>query len=149
MADETHEKKTVPIVPNVFTVPPDEVRLIGARCQQCGAVAFPKSVIRHRPGCTENMTEEILLHKDGVLRSYTIQRYQPPAIFRSPEPFTPYAVGSVELEEGIEVAGILTGCGLEDITIGMPVTTTVYPLYEDDEGNGVVTYAFRPAGAHN
>lgn len=145
MADETYERKIVPVVDGVFTVPPEEVRLIGVRCQGCGAVAFPRSVIRHRPGCKENSTEDILLQREGVLRSFTIQRYRPPPIFPCPEPFTPYAVGSVELEEGIEVAGIVTGCGIEEIKPGMPVTVTVYKLYEDEEGSEVVTYAFYPA----
>jgi len=143
MPEEKNNKNLVPVIDGVFTLPPEEVRLIGVKCPECGVVSFPKSIYQHKPGCKSITADEILLQKKGFLRSYTIQYYQPPPTFKCPEPFEPYALGSVELGDGIEIAGIITGCKLEQIKIGMPLETTLYKLYEDNDKD-IVTYAFCP-----
>ena len=144
MCPPANDRKSLPVVDEVFKHSPDEVRLIGIKCSECGAVAFPKTVIRHKPGCQESKVEQFLLNKRGILRTYTIQHYQPPSIFQAPQPFQPYVIASVEVPEGIEIAGILTGCEHEAITIGMEVEVTTYKLNADEKGNDVITYAFRP-----
>ena len=145
MLNGNRKKKIVPVIDGVFNLTPQGIRLIGVKCQECGAVAFPKTVILHRPGCQKNLIKEILLSQRGTVKSFTIQRYEPPPLFKSPQPFKPYAIGSIELKEGIEVDGIIANCEFEDINLGMKVETIFYKLYEDDNGNDVVTYAFRPA----
>ena len=140
------ERNMIPVVEGVFTIAPEEVSLIGAKCAECGAVAFPKTVIRHRTGCKDGKTSPIRLSQKGKVRSYTIQHFPPPPIFHAPQPFQPYVIASVEFEEGIEIAGILTGWEEETIPLGMPVEVTSYKLYEDEQGNDVVTYGFRPTG---
>jgi hypothetical protein len=46
----------------------------------------------------------------------------------------------VELPEGLQVLGMLTGCALDDIRIDTPVELTLEALYTDEEGRDVLTY---------
>jgi len=62
------------------------------------------------------------------------------------EPYSPYGIGLVELPEGIRVLGMLTGGDIEDIRIGMDVELVVEKLYENEQGDEVITYKFKPVG---
>ncbi len=69
--------------------------------------------------------------------------YQPPPPFRM-EPFVPYGVGLVELPEGIKVMGMLTGCKLEDLKVGLEVELVVETMYKDELQNEYVNWRFKP-----
>jgi len=60
------------------------------------------------------------------------------------EPFEPYGIGLIELPEGIRVMGMLTGCELDDIKIGMDVELVIEKLYQNEQGDDVVTFKFKP-----
>jgi uncharacterized OB-fold protein len=135
-------KKKVPIIAGLFTWPSDEPRLIGSRCPVCGSVQFPKSNVCDNPDCDHSKEpEEILLSPEGTLYSYTIQRYdlRPPFDYHK----APYAIGAVELPEGIIVVGRLTTTDEEKLKIGMRVMLKVDELYSDEE-NIYLTYFFKP-----
>jgi uncharacterized OB-fold protein len=72
---------------------------------------------------------------------YTIQRYalRPPFDYHK----APYAIGAVELPEGIIVVGRLTMTEEEKLKIGMKVVLKVDELYSDKE-NVYLTYFFKP-----
>ena len=55
-----------------------EVRLIGAKCNSCNTYFFPKDHYQHRPGCSREGVEDVLLPNKGKLASYVIMRYTPP-----------------------------------------------------------------------
>jgi len=133
----------VPVVDQLFTWSDESANLIGSRCFSCNTYFFPKSVTCRNPNCKEKKVEEVLLSRRGKLYSYTIQEYQPPPPFRM-EPLVPFAVGMVELPEGIRVLGILTGCELNDIKVGMDVEMVIEELYQNEQGADVVTYKFKP-----
>jgi uncharacterized OB-fold protein len=95
------------------------------------------------PKCEAKEIEDALLGRRGTLYSYTVQGYRPPPLFGM-EPWAPYAIGLVEIPEGLRVMGILTGCDLDEIRIGMPVKLVVKPLYTDASGRAVLTYKFAP-----
>ena len=64
------------------------------------------------------------------------------------EPWAPYAIGVLELPEGLRIMGMLSGVPFADLRIGMELEVISEPLYSDAEGRPVVTYKFaRPAGA--
>jgi hypothetical protein len=133
------DKKQVPVEEGLFTWAPGEPRLIGSRCKTCGTYSFPKSYSCPNPDCDAKDVEEVLLSRRGKLASYTIQRYNPP-LFKM-EPFRPFAIGLVELPEGINVLGILTST--ENLRTGMNLEMVVEGLYTEGE-NEVVTWKFRP-----
>jgi enoyl-CoA hydratase len=133
------EKKQVPVEAGLFTWPSGEPRLIGSRCKSCGTHSFPKSYSCPNPDCDAKDVEEVLLSRRGKLASYTIQRYSPPGF--KMEPFRPFAIGLVELPEGINVLGMLTT--IENLKTGMDLEMMVEGLYTEGE-NEVMTWKFRP-----
>lgn len=132
-------KKQVPVEEGLFTWSSGEPRLIGSRCKTCGTHSFPKSYSCPNPECDAKDVEEVLLSRRGKLASYTIQHYAPP-LFRM-EPFKPFAIGLVELPEGINVLGVLTTT--EKLKTGMGLEMVVEGLYTEGDSE-VVTWKFRP-----
>jgi len=136
--------KLVPALSDLLTWTKDGVHLMGAMCSSCGSYFFPKYHEQHRPDCSRQGIRSILLSQAGKLASYTIQHYMPPRPFRTDREITPYVIGLVEFVEGIQVAGIVVDCALGDLKIGIPMETTTFTLYRDEEGRDVVTWAFKP-----
>lgn len=135
------ERKQIPLEEGLFTWPSDTPQLIGGKCKTCGSVFFPVFYETHSPDCKHRDIDEVLLSKKGVLRSYTIQHFPAPLPYKGP---APYAIGSVEFPESIQVFGQMVGCQFEDLRIGMDVEVIVDKLYDDEEGNEMMTWKFRP-----
>jgi uncharacterized OB-fold protein len=136
------EKDQLPVVEGIFTWPSDEPKLIGSRCPICGSVQFPRSNVCNNPDCDHSKgTEEILLSTEGTLYSYTIHAYdlRPPFDYHK----APYAIGAVELPEGIIVVARLTTVDNKRLKIGMRVKLKVDKLFDDGE-KIYVTYFFEP-----
>lgn len=140
-APVTTPTEPVPVAQDLFRVSTDGAALVGTRCTGCGTHYFPKSLSCRNPRCDVKVVEEVLLGRTGRLHSYTVQSYQPPALFRM-SPWQPYAIGLVELPEGLRVLGMLTGCELDELRIDMPLRLVVEPLYRDDAGVEVLTYKY-------
>lgn len=141
-SSETGDRKRVPIVEGLFTMPssPDErPHLIGSSCRACGEVFSRKRLICAH--CYEQDMEETFLSGKGELYTYTIVR-APALGYQGPIPFV---VGEIELPEGLRIQSILTDCEPEMLEIGMPMEITLGKLEEDEAGNEIVTYMFRPA----
>ena len=135
----------VPVIDGLFEVVAGEARLAGSHCVSCGALYFPRAISCRNPACRDKQVELSFLPNTGTLYSYTIQHYQPPPLFRIDD-WAPYALGVVDLGEGLHVMGMLTGVALDAITIGMPLRMVVEPLYRDAERGDVLTYKFAPLG---
>ncbi|MFD4505444.1 Zn-ribbon domain-containing OB-fold protein [Streptomyces sp. NPDC058457] len=95
-------------------------RLHGSRCVGCAVAAYPA-----RPGCPccGGPAEPVLLSATGTLWTWTVQRYVPksPPYVPPAAGFTPFAVGYVELPEGVRVLAALD-IRPEDAEIGMTMT---------------------------
>ena len=87
--------------------------------------------------------EVIPLSRRGSLWTYTVIRHRPPGDYKGPEPFVPFGEGLVELPEGIRVLSPIDG-DVEKLKIGMELELVVYKLYEDEEGNDVTAFKFKP-----
>ena len=144
MSAESSAKQGIPSIEDLYTWPSDEPQLMGGRCKSCGTYYFPRFYVVHKPGCKERELEDVLLSRKGKLISYTVQHYPPPPPFKSTDPFVPYGIGLVELPEGINVLGILTGCAIEDFKTGVKVELVVETLYVDEEGNDRLSWKFKP-----
>jgi hypothetical protein len=143
---ETTERLAV--AEDLFRWSSNGAALVGSRCSGCGSHYFPKSLSCRNPDCDSKSVEETLLGRRGRLHSFTVQSYRPPALFRM-DPFEPYAIGLVEIPEGLRVMGMLTGCALDEIRIDMPVELTVEALYTDERGREVLTYKFAPSAGRD
>ncbi len=135
----------VPIAEGIFTWPSDEPRLIGSRCAACEIVTFPTQ--ESCPRCAATEMAEHLLSRNGRLWAWTTQEVPPPSPpYAGPtgDAFVPYGVGYVELADDVRVETRLTET--EGLTTGMEMELVLVPFRVDDDGNEVVTFAFRIVG---
>jgi uncharacterized OB-fold protein len=144
MESEQLKKRQVPALPDLFQWEEDGVHLRSAKCGTCGTCFFPEYHEQHRPDCSREGVQKLPLSRTGRLASYTIQCYMPPLPFKTEGDITPYPIGMVEFPEGIQVVGIMVDCSEDDLRLGMTVETTTFALYRNQEGQEVVTWAFRP-----
>ncbi len=61
------------------------------------------------------------------------------------ETFRPYGVGYVEMPGGVRVESRLMENRAEELEIGMPMELVILPFRKDEEGNELMTFAFRRA----
>ncbi|WP_086560576.1 Zn-ribbon domain-containing OB-fold protein [Streptomyces africanus] len=99
------------------------VGLQGSRCSGCSVTAYPAEDACPRCG---GPADPEFLPGAGTLWTWTVQRYAPKSPPYQPPPggFEPFALGYVELAEGVRVAAVLDVEDLDDIRIGMPLTVT-------------------------
>jgi uncharacterized protein len=129
-----------PITDGLFDMAEDAPRLRAARCDGCGKLHFPASATC--PYCGGERTTATLVGPVGKLRLFTVVATRPPG-YRGP---LPYGFGVVELDgTGLEVIARLTESDPARLRPGMAMTLVVGPLFADDDGTPVHTYAFAPA----
>lgn len=137
----------VPVAQRIFTWPSEKPQLIGSRCSACGIVTFPSQ--DSCPRCPSTDMREQLLERRGRLWAWTTQHFPPPSPpYAGPtgEAFVPFGIGYVELPGQIKVEARLTDADPERLAEGMDMELVVVPFRTDDNGNEVVTFAFRPVG---
>ena len=132
------------LAPDISTWPDENPQLIGSKCGACGATAFPQQ--DHCPRCSAGEMAALLLPRRGTLVTWTTQGFPPGAPYAGPigKAFVPFGVGLVQLDDVIRVEGRLTENDPAKLQFGMDVELTMIPFTTDDEGNEVVTFAFRP-----
>jgi uncharacterized protein len=136
----------IPVAEGVFTWPSEEPRLIGSRCAACAIVTFPAQ--DSCPRCASTEMAEHLLPRHGRLWAWTTQEFPPPSPpYTGPtgDAFVSYGVGYVQLADEVKVKTRLTQ--IEGLRIGMDMELVLVPFRTDDDGNEVVTFAFRPVGS--
>jgi uncharacterized OB-fold protein len=138
----THER--IPVAEGLFAETAAGPRLLGSRCQTCSTPYFPRSAACHNPGCEESRMEDTDFGPRGRLWSCAIQNYPPPPPARYDEPYTPYAVGVVDLDEGLRVVARMSVDDPESLQLGAEVELTIEPIYRDAEGRDVTTWKFKP-----
>ena len=93
-----------------------EQKLMAARCLQCGKIHLPP-----RPMCDNCFSQDfewVSVLGKGKLLTYTVISVAPQQ-FQS---LTPYAVGIVQLENGLKIPGMIQGLTQEHLEIGMELT---------------------------
>ena len=141
------EKTHAPAVEGLFTMNPDEPRLLGTQCRACGTYFFPaEKTFCRNPDCDRADLQEVELSSVGKVWSYTSANYKPPPPFVAKEPFEPFAIAAVELEqEGITILGqVADGVGVDALRTGMSMKLVLRELYEDDE-HVYLTWNWTPA----
>ncbi|MBW8484040.1 Zn-ribbon domain-containing OB-fold protein [Actinomadura parmotrematis] len=145
-------KERRPAVDGWFTAADGTARLLGTRCTSCGTPYFPRNELACRnPRCAGpkdgSELAEYAFSPRGRVWSYADARYKPPPPYVSPDPFVPYTVAAVELdEERLVVLGqVVPGVGVADLEVGMAVELTEGVLYADDEAEYTV-WMWRPVG---
>lgn len=91
-------------------------KLMGGKCEKCGATHVPP-----RPLCNKCFSKEfrwVEIPRNGKLLTYTIIYVAPPQF----QQMTPYAVGIIQLENGLKIPGMIRGIENEKIKVGMELT---------------------------
>ncbi|GAA1724240.1 Zn-ribbon domain-containing OB-fold protein [Aeromicrobium alkaliterrae] len=88
-------------------VPTQTPLLQGSRCTSCENVAYP--VARGCQRCGAEAMTTIDLGRRGTVWGFTVQRFAPksPPYVPPADGFVPFAVGYVELPEGVKVEAVL------------------------------------------
>jgi uncharacterized OB-fold protein len=137
----------VPAVDGWFTTA-EPYTLIGARCPQCGTYVFPpRSGACPNPGCDGTELEPAELSRRGRIWSYTENHYAPPAPYVAADPFEPYALAAVELEEeGLVILGqVAKGVRADELEVGMEVEVDLQVLFTDEDGTDKWIWTWAPA----
>jgi uncharacterized OB-fold protein len=135
------DKKQIPVRENLWRLTQDGPRLIGSKCSACGELYFPKKENDVCSYCQSRNLKEVEFSTRGKVYSCTCVMQRPPVYYKGE---VPYAIGFVELPEGIRIETLFTDCNIEDVHVGMPVAIVISKLHDDEEGREILAYKFRP-----
>lgn len=121
-----------PLDEAVFRLAPP--RLVLWQCEACRALHFPRRAVCATCGCDRLIQR--LGGEAGRLFTFTIVRAAPPG-YGGP---VPYAIGVVELDDGLRVEANLHAPEFASLGVGQRVRAEAVPL---DGETGIVSY--RPA----
>jgi scaffold protein (connect acetoacetyl-CoA thiolase and HMG-CoA synthase) len=117
-----------------------ERKLMAVRCIRCRQVMVPPRAICSN--CRHSRVEWVELSQKGKLVTYTI-------VHVSPQQFkhmTPYAVGIVEMPEGVKIPSIIRTSRLEDLKIGMQLEADFSPRPQEGGWPNWPRYFFKETG---
>ncbi len=138
-------KTRVPAIEGWFTMD-EEPRLLGLRDPETNTYFFPRDkAVSRPPQAAGTELEEVELGRRGKLWSYTTNHYEPPEPFVAADPFEPYTVAAVELndEQMVVMGQVSGGLGGDALEVGMEMEIVLDSLYEDDE-NEYVVWKWKP-----
>jgi uncharacterized OB-fold protein len=139
------QKKKIPVREGLWaesTSTYEKPQLLGSRCQSCEELFFPRKEIPLCACCQSGELEEVKLGRKGKIYSFSVVTQRPPVYYKGE---VPYALGFVELPEGIRIETLFTGCDPDSLHVGMDVEMVIEKLHEDEDGNEVMAYKFRPS----
>jgi uncharacterized OB-fold protein len=125
----------IPVKEGTFLENVDGGVLTANKCKSCGQIFFPKAA--YCLSCLGEDMEEVKLSRRGKLYTYTIGRL-PSMHFESP-----YAIGYVDLPEGVRVFAPLVMMEDKPLQIGMDMEVTIDKLWQEED-NEIIGYRFKP-----
>jgi uncharacterized OB-fold protein len=125
----------VPVREGIFVEDADGGRLLGNKCKSCGQLFFPKA--RFCFTCFNKDMEEVVLSRRGRLYSYTIA-HMPSTHFQPP-----YAIGFVDMPEGVRVFAPLKMIEDKPFKVGIDMEVVIEKLWQEDDKQ-VIGYKFKP-----
>jgi uncharacterized OB-fold protein len=126
-----------PVEAGLFTLEPPA--LLASCCNACGTLRFPAAAVC--PTCRSRDVAHAPLATSGTIFTFSIVRSAPPGYLGT----VPYAVGVVELPEGLRVTSTITADDLDAIAIGDAVAFELITLAGG--ATPVTAFAFRRAEA--
>jgi uncharacterized OB-fold protein len=124
-----------PIMDGIFVDTAEGARLQGNRCSKCGQTFFPR--VNLCLECCSDEMEEVPLSNRGKLFSYSVIG-MPSVHFKAP-----YAVGYVDLPEGVRVFTPLSLDQGDSFSVGLEMELQVQPLWQEDDTDMIGFMAHR------
>jgi uncharacterized OB-fold protein len=115
---------------------PQRYRLEAGKCTGCGRVSFPPREIC--PECSSKETETVKLSDEGKIITYTVIRVASEKFAKH----TPFAVGIVELADGVRITTQIADVDVDTLSVGQPVRMVFRKIQEDGRA-GVLCYGYK------
>jgi len=125
----------IPFKEGLFEEVSGKWSLVGCRCKQCEKIIYPCREVCLN--CLSEAMERFYLSRDGKLYSFTIV-HMPSEHFKPP-----YAIGWIELPEGIRIFSPIRNWQEHPLKIGMDMELDIENLWEEGEKK-VIGYVFKP-----
>ncbi|MFF0200977.1 bifunctional MaoC family dehydratase N-terminal/OB-fold nucleic acid binding domain-containing protein [Streptomyces sp. NPDC005017] len=93
--------------------------LLVQRCTDCRRPRFPW--LPGCPDCGSAGWDTVRAAGNGTVFSYVVMHHPPFPAFTAPGPPGPYAVGLIELAEGVRIVANVVGVSYDKVRVGMPV----------------------------
>ena len=124
------------ISPRYHREKPQRYRLEAGKCKGCGNVRFPPRLIC--PKCKSKEFEKVNLSDEGTLKTFTIIRVASDTFSLQ----TPFAVGIVELNDGVRLTTQIAGVDFKQLKIGKKVKM-VFRKIQDEGKSGLHCYGYK------
>lgn len=125
----------IPIKEGIFVNDKKGARLLANKCEKCGYIFFPKATFCLN--CYADHLEDVELSHRGRLYSYTIG-YMPSMHFTPP-----YAIGYIDLPEGVRIFTPLIIDENKPFNVGMELELIIEELWQEDDKR-IIGYKFKP-----
>jgi len=119
-------------IPRIWREEKSRYNLIGSRDKKCGSKYYPRRSIC--PKCKSKEMEDFELPRVGKIFSFTIIRAAP----RGFTEYTPYAIGIVELEDGVRIMAQIVDTDFENIKIGQKVKMVFRRLMVEGDAGPII-----------
>ncbi|MBD3225557.1 MAG: transcriptional regulator [Caldithrix sp.] len=111
-------------------------KLEAGKCKSCGYIVFPMRLIC--PKCQNQDFDSINLSREGTLITYSVIRVASSRFVNQ----APFAVGIVELKEGVRILSQITDCNINELKSGMKMQVEFRRIF-DDGSSGVINYGYK------
>lgn len=124
------------ISPKYFREIPQRYRLEASKCNGCGTAYFPPRLIC--PECKSKEFTKINLNNEGVLLTHTVVRVGSDKFAQQ----SPFAVGIVELNDGVKITTQIADVNFDELKIGLKVKM-VFRKIQDEGKSGLHCYGYK------
>ncbi|KPJ54230.1 transcriptional regulator [candidate division TA06 bacterium DG_24] len=115
---------------------PQRYRLEAGKCTDCGNIHFPPRLVCS--ACSGRQFETVKLSDEGTVFTYTIIRVAPSQFVDQ----APYAVGIVELDDGVRISAQIADVDLDALEIGQRVRIE-FRLIQNEGEAGIICYGYK------
>lgn len=123
-------------VPKYWREIPQRYRLQASVCVKCKSIFFPPRLICRK--CRSQEFEKVNLPENGKIYAFTIVRVSTSQFSDQ----TPYAIGIIELENGVRITTQIVDCDFSAIKTGGGVKLEFRKIQEEGKA-GIICYGYK------